>query len=68
MRKIKMDNLWIIISKSCSDCNTMGAKLFDKEPTKKEIDEVEKELGGMYCISSHVSKIEIGKLVSFEQK
>lgn len=49
-----MDKVWVIIAKSCSDCNSLGVKVLAHKPTDEERDSVERDIGGMYCISSKV--------------
>jgi len=49
-----MEKVWVIVAKSCNDCNSLGVKALTHKPTDEEINGVARDIGGMYCISSKV--------------
>lgn len=49
---------YIIISQTCGDCGgKMAFLITEDKPTQYEIDRLEDELGGMWCINSRVKEI-----------
>ncbi len=54
--------MFIVISDSCMDCGCRGVGLFDSEPTKEEIKNIEERIGGMFCIVSKIYCMEIGEI------
>lgn len=44
------------------DCGCRGVGLFDSEPTKEEIKNIEERIGGMFCIVSKIYCMEIGEI------
>ena len=50
---------YLILAKSCRDCNLMALRLISHKPAWDEIREVENEAGGMFCITSKVFELEL---------
>ena len=49
--------MFIVVSTSCKDCASQGVGVFEKPPSKEEIDKVEQAIGGMYCIYSQIYEV-----------
>ncbi len=52
-------DVWVVVSRSCADCDTISVASFDHEPTEGEKDTVTDSCGGMYCIGTFCFKTEI---------
>ena len=51
--------VWVVVAVACSNCNSMGVRSFDHEPSSDERDSVASNIGGMYCINTHTFKTEV---------
>lgn len=61
--------IWIAISNPCDTCPAGTVAAFSREPTKEQIDGLEQAAGGMFCISTHVYRVELdGKPIDQDEK
>ncbi len=49
--------MYLIITKSCDECNKTSLTLKSEKPVSDLINKLEEDLGGMYCIRSKVVEI-----------
>jgi hypothetical protein len=59
-----MDKVWVVISKSCPNCNEIICTAFDHKPNKDEIKFNRNKLDGLWCGDDYIFECEInGKTV-----
>jgi DNA-directed RNA polymerase subunit RPC12/RpoP len=51
------EKAWLVLAISCRECNSLGAKLFDRAPSEGEIQSVIDAVGGMWCIMTQVVEL-----------
>ncbi len=51
--------IWGVIARSCSSCDSLAVNFFDHEPSEEEKMLVSESIGGMWCINSYIFKGEL---------
>jgi hypothetical protein len=51
--------IWVVVAVSCSECNSMGVRSFDHQPSEDEVSSVVDKIGGMYCIRAHTFETKV---------
>ena len=56
---------YVVVCKTCEDCNSISAKMIDHKPDEKELAKIQfTEFSGGICLSSYVFKLEMnGEMV-----
>jgi hypothetical protein len=51
--------VFVVVAQSCTDCNARSVSVFSGRPDADRLREIEKRLGGMFCISANAIECKI---------
>jgi hypothetical protein len=53
------ENVWMLMGRSCQDCNVTAVQILTREPTESDKSELKESMGGMFCIKVHSAMVEV---------